>query len=263
MKGLRAPALYGLITVLAGITAESPQWLFLSMGLSLFIPALFVIALRESLPGALISSAVALGVLAIYSTRAPLEVIPFQVIGALFSRWYRRPEISVFSAAAILFAAAVIEELLFGLPPEVKSSLFGSYRWGVYFFTALLFGEATYGVALLFTGRGELFLRLKFGFWPVPLFLVCGALSLLPGFPYREVAVNGLIVALSLFTGQGIAVILHLIRRLSPLARLIILIAVVIFPLGFLTAALILGFLDNWLDFRKLNGGGENGSNPD
>ncbi len=231
------------------------------MGLSLFIPALFFTAARESSIGAVAISLAAIALLALYNTRAPLDVIPFQVMGALFTRWYERVELSVLGAATILFTAATLEELFFGIPPQVKSSLFNSHRWGIYFFTALLFGEAAYGVTLLFAGRGEFFFRLKFGFWPVPLFLLCGVGTLIPKLPLKEVAVNGLLVALSLFTGQGIAVILYLLKRVAPLVRLIILITVVIFPLGFLTAALILGFLDNWLNFRKLNGGGENGSN--
>ncbi|RKQ63189.1 hypothetical protein C7457_0052 [Thermovibrio guaymasensis] len=261
MKGLKASAIYGLITVLTGITAESSQWVLLSAGLSLFIPALLLISIRENTLLALLTSVTSLGILALYSLRAPFEVLPFQVIGVLFSRRYKKPELSLLIATVILFSAAVVEELLLGLPPEVKDFPFYAYRWGVYFFTALLFSEATYGIALLTIRKGEIFLKINFGFWPVPLFLVLGALSLIPDFFYRELVINGLIATLSLFAGQGIPIMLYLINRVSPLIRLIILITVVIFPLGFLTAAVILGFLDNWLNFRKLNEGGEDGSN--
>jgi len=262
MKSVKVPAIYGLVTVLAGITAESPHLIFFSMGLSLFIPALLVLTARESSLTALLTSALSLALLALYSLRAPLDVLPFQAMGAVFLKSFRKPELSVLTAALLLFSAAVIEEAVAGLPPEFEKTL-GQFRWGLYFATATLFGEAAYGITLLLLKKGELFFRMRFGFWPVPLFFIFGLGSLIGDGLYRLIAVNGLVAVLSIFTAQGIAVILHLVNRTAPLVRLLILITVVIFPLGFLTGAMLLGFLDNWLDFRKLNGGGKDGSNFD
>jgi len=262
MKSLKLPAVYGALTVLTGITAGSPKLVALSMGLSLFIPALFVLTARESLAAAALATILSLGALALYSPRAPFDVLPFQAVGALLLKLLERPTLAVLGGALVLFTGAVLEELLVGLPEDVKSlPLFGSYRWGIYFFTALLFSEAVYGIALIFLRRGELFLRLKFGFLPVFLFLITGSLSLLAQGAVKVVAVNLLIATLGIFTAQGVAVLLYFIGRLSPLLRLLTLVLVLFFPMGFLAGALLLGFLDNWLDFRKLSGGGSDGSN--
>jgi len=267
MGRLKLPAVYGGLTVLAGITAESPSLVALSLGLSLFIPALFLLTARESLTTALITSVLSLGVLALYSLRAPLDVAYFQALGALFYKTLKRPAAAVLGGALILFLGAVVEELLFGLPQEVKElPLFGSYRWGLYFFVGAILAEIAYALAQVVYGLKEgegknPFFTLRFGFWPVALFLITGALTLVAGGALKVVSVNLLTVSLGLFTAQGLSVIAYLVSRLSPLWRLLTALGALIFPVGLFVTALIVGFLDNWLDFRKLSGGGSNGSN--
>jgi hypothetical protein len=254
MGRFKVPVIYGLLTFLAGITAESPSLLFLSMGLSLFIPVLFFLFARESFYGALGVSLLVLVLLSFYSLRAPLDVIPFQLIGVLLLKLYKKPELSLILSSLLLFAFGLLEEFLFGLPPELESSpLFGDYRWGLYFVSALLFAQVIYGILVAFLKEGELFYRVRFGFIPVLLFLVSGTLTLLSEGEVKVLSANLLAVSLSLFTAQGISVFLFILRRLSPLLRLLILIFALFFPLGFLLGALVLGFLDNWLDFRKLS----------
>jgi len=263
MKGLKLSAVYGSLTVLAGITAESPGLVALSLGLSLFIPVLFALTARESWPLALFTSLLVLAGLALYSPRALLDVLPFQVSGALFLKLMKKPDRAVLGGALALLLSAVAQELLFGLPPEVeKIPFFETYRWGIYCLSALLMAQVVYGITLLFLRREELFLKIKFGFWPVILFLVTGILSQTVGGHLKVWAANLLLVSLGLFTVQGISVLFFLLSKLSPLVRLLVLILVFIFPLGLLVSALILGFLDNWIDFRKLSGGGSHGSNP-
>jgi hypothetical protein len=270
MGRLKLPAVYGGLT-LAGITAESSSLVALSLGLSLFIPALFLLTARESLTTALITSVLSLGVLALYSLRAPLDVAYFQALGALFYKTLKRPAAAVLGGALILFLGAVVEELLFellfGLPQEVKElPLFGSYRWGLYFFVGAILAEIAYALAQVVYGLKEgegknPFFTLRFGFWPVALFLITGALTLVAGGALKVVSVNLLTVSLGLFTAQGLSVIAYLVSRLSPLWRLLTALGALIFPVGLFATALIVGFLDNWLDFRKLSGGGSNGSN--
>jgi len=268
MKGLKLPAVYGGLTILAGITAENPGTAALSLGLLLFVPALFLLTAKESPAAAAVSSVISLGILALYSLRAPLEVAYFQALGALFYRSLKRPAVAVLGGALILFLGAVVEELLFGLPPEVKElPLFGNYRWGLYFFVGVILAEIAYALAQVVYGAGKgegknPFFTLRFGFWSVALFLITGALTLVAGGALRVVSVNLLTVSLGLFTAQGLSVIAYLVSRLSPLWRLLTALGALIFPVGLFAVALIAGFLDNWLDFRKLSGGGKNGSNP-
>jgi len=190
--------------------------------------------------------------------------------GALFYKTLERPVVAVLGGALALFLGAVLEELLFGLPQEVKElPLFGNYRWGLYFFAGAVLAEIAYALAQVVCGatkegrgRGrKLFFTLRFGFFPVVLFLVTGALTLMAGGTLKVVSVNLLTVSLGLFTAQGLSVIAFWVSRLSPLWRLLTALGALIFPLGLFATALIVGFLDNWLDFRKLNGGGSDGSN--
>ena len=256
MKGLKLPAIYGGLTVLAGITAESPSLVALSLGLLLFIPALFLLTARESLTAALITSVLSVGALALYSLRAPLDVACFQVLGALFYKTLKRPAAAVLGGALILFLGAMVEELLFGLPQEVKElPLFGSYRWGLYFFVGTILAEIAYALAQVVYGTGKgrnPFFTLRFGFWPVALFLITGILTLAAESSLKVISVNLLIATLGLFTAQGLSVMAYLVSRLSPLWRLLTALGALIFPVGLFAVALVVGFLDNWFDFRKL-----------
>ncbi|WP_457678332.1 hypothetical protein [Thermovibrio sp.] len=262
MGKLRLPALYTLISVLTGIASDSPHWVLLSVGLSLIVPPLTLLVMREGLTHALVATAVSLLILEAFNLKAPLNVLPLQACGALFYKWLERPSFALLAGSSALFLGALFQELLLGLPKEVEGqSLFITYRWGIYFLTSVLFSLTVYGITLLLLRKGYLFTKLKFGFWPVILFLISGFGTLLLKGEGKVIATNLLIGILSLFVAQGISVVIHFLGKLSPVARLIILILVVIFPLGFLTGALFIGFLDNWIDFRKLNGGKEDGSN--
>jgi hypothetical protein len=224
------------------------------MGLSLFIPVLFLLSARENLWGALGVSLLVLLLLAVYSLRAPIDVLPFQVMGALLLKFYKKPELFLVLGSLLLFSFGALEEFLFGIPQELeKTPLFGNYRWGLYFATALLFTQVIYGITVAFLKEGELFHRIRFGFFPVLLFLLSGTLTLVTKGALKIVSVNLLLTSVSFFTAQGISVFLFLLKKFSPFVRLLVLIFALFFPLGFLLGALLLGFLDNWLDFRKLS----------
>ncbi|WP_456436542.1 hypothetical protein [Thermovibrio ammonificans] len=265
MAGERRPFfVYLLVLSGAGVLYQSPALAPTGLGLSLFVPALFNLALRGvSLPAVLFGTAVVEVLLALLNPQVALDVGYFPFLGLLFYLFKERPAAAVLSGAALLFGGSLIEELLFGLPKEVTQfKEFMALRLGIYAYTALLVSVAAYGLTLLLERRGELFFKLKFGFWTAVFFIVSAAASLLLKGSAKVVSENFLIASLGFLTAQGIPVFFHFVRRFSPLMKLIIFFAVLIFPLGFLATALVLGLLDNWFDFRKLKGGEEDGSNP-
>ena len=257
MERLRLPALYFLAATLAGALAESSGWLFLSVGLSLFIPSLFAISAKEEgVVIAIFSSLAALLALALLSPRSIPSIFSLQVAGAILLKLKERADLAVLLTAIILFGEAIFEEFLFEQLP-LTSSNFAPYRFGIYFFAATLFAELVYGIYLLLIKEGNLFLKLKFGFWPVILFLSSGVGTLILSGALKVAAINLVVASLALFTAQGISVSLFFFKKLTGWWRLLFIVIVILFPSGFLLSSLILGFLDNWIDFRKFEGGGE------
>jgi hypothetical protein len=255
--------LYGLVLTAVGLASLSPTLAPFGVGLSLFVPALFVLCGRESLLFPLAVSVPPFFLVAFFNPQVSVDLLGLVASGILFKLFEEKPSWAVLSSSALLFALALLEEFLFGLPQEVKQlKAFYQFRFGFYALSALLLSTASYGLALFFQKKGELFYRLKFGFWTVLFFIVSAASSLLLRGEAKVAAENFLVAALGLFVAQGIALFFYFVQRFSPFVKLLIFLLALIFPMGFLLTALALGFLDNWFDFRKLNRGGEgDGSN--
>ena len=257
-----------------GLLSKSEALSPLAFGLSIFIPALFYVLSKEDGPGvALLITAVALGVLALYDYKLAADLSALPVMGLLLyfgrnrlSRNRLSTENLVLLGAALLFASAVLEEIAFGLPEPVrKVELFVKYRFGFYALSSLLLSYFMTAVAQGITGEKWKVEELRFGFWSVILFLLSGTVFLIiKEGPLHEMGINLLIASISLFTVQGISVILYAVRRLGSLWKLTLLISALLFPILILGFSTFLGLLDQAIDFRKkLYEGGKDGSNSD
>ncbi|GEM_PF-1132621 len=261
--------IYSLLTVGTGLLSKSEALSPLAFGLSIFIPALFYVLSKEDGPGvALLITAVALGVLALYDYKLAADLSALPVIGLFlyFGRNRLSTENLVLLGAALLFASAVLEEIAFGLPEPVrKVELFVKYRFGFYALSSLLLSYFMTAVAQGITGEKWKVEELRFGFWSVILFLLSGTVFLIiKEGPLHEMGINLLIASISLFTVQGISVILYAVRRLGSLWKLTLLISALLFPILILGFSTFLGLLDQAIDFRKkLYEGGKDGSNSD
>jgi len=98
--------------------------------------------------------------------------------------------------------------------------------------------------------------------WTAPDWLVwgaigCGVFLLLPVQTLKLVGLNGLLVLMTIYFFQGIAVIsYYFVQKRFPKPLRILLYSLIAFQQLVLLAVVVLGFLDVWADFRKL------GSNP-
>jgi len=266
MKGLKPSATLFVLTVTSGIMMKSPSLLPFGLGLSLFIPAIFIYTYSQHSPLIAISSSVLATLTVFFFSREMFfDVFSVLLLGPIFLIFKRfGSAASVIGGAFLLTFITIIEEEVSGLPPEVKKQLIdlASYRYTLYFFSSVVFSVFTYGICSWVVRNLPPLVRLRFGFWSVILFTLSALVTLFGSGTVRVISVNLLIVALSFLVLQGIAVFIWLFQRFSVTWKLITGLLVFIFPLGFFLAALILGLLDQKFNFRKLNGGKKDGSDP-
>ncbi|SMO81622.1 hypothetical protein SAMN06269117_1377 [Balnearium lithotrophicum] len=265
MERLKPLIVLFLLTVSTGLMLRSPSLIPFGLGLSIFIPPVFIRVLREySLFWSSLLTFPALLFLFFLNRESLLDVSSVIVLGALFFLMKNfSPSITVTTGGVFLTFVTVLEETLFGLPKEVgplKELL--SYRYGIYFFSSSLFSYLSYGISRLFCRELRPLSNLKYGFWLVILFILSalGVVLKLSGV-LGEVSKNLLIVSISLISLQGLTVSLWFWSKLSNLWKLITGISIIIFPAALFVLSAILGLLDYMLNFRKLEGGEENESN--
>lgn len=266
MRGVKPSAFLFLLTVSSGILMESPSLMAFGLGLSLFIPALFIYAqLHNGIFFPTISSVLSLILLFFLAKNTVLDVASFLLLAPTYTALKRFGVAGkVIGGALLLTAATVIEEKISGIPQEVKRELSNleSFRFSLYFFSSAVFSAIAYSITSWINREFPSITSLRFGFWSVVLFTLSAAGTLLGGGVLKILSVNLLIVSITLLTLQGIAVFFHFFPRFPSLWKLITGFLIFIFPPGFLLTALILGLLDQKFDFRKHKGGKEDGSNP-
>ena len=267
MKGLKPSAALFALTVGSGMLMGSSSLMPFGLGLSLFIPALFIYTyLNHSPILAVISSALAVITVVLFLKEAAADLTSVLLLGPLYLLLRRfGASACVVGGALLITAATVLEEQIFGLPPEVKAELsnLANYRFALYFFSSAVFSTFTYGIVNWLVRELPSVTELRFGFWTVILFTLSAAGTLVGTGTVKTIAINLLIISLTLLIVQGTAVFLHFFPRLSGLWKLIVGLTIFIFPPGFFITALVLGLLDQKFNFRKpTNGGKENGSNP-
>ena len=266
MKGLKSSATLFVLTVSSGLMMKSSSLLPFGLGLSLFVPAIFIYTYSQYSPVVAVFSSVLAALTVFFLGREVIfDVSSVLLLGPIFLIFKRfGSAASVVSGAFLLTFITLIEEKVYGFPPEVKKQLAGlaSYRYAIYFFSSAVFSVFTYGICNWIVMDFPPLVRLRFGFWSVILFTFSALVVLFGSGTVRVISANLLILALSLLILQGIAVFIWFFQRLSMTWKLITGLLMFIFPLGFFLTALVLGVLDQKFNFRKLNGGKKNGSDP-
>ena len=266
MKNLKPPAALFLITVASGMMMGSSSLLPLGLGLSLFIPALFIYSyINGGAPITLLSLAIAVIVILAANRDAVLDVTSIALLGPVYLLLKRTGvSAAVLGGAFLLTLFTALEETLIGLPPEVKKEFaqVSNYRYSLYFLSSAIYSIFTYGVANWIVKELPPVTEIRFGFWNVVLFTLSAIATLLGKGDLKIVAVNILLASITLFIVQGISVFLWFFPKLSTTWKLITGLLIFIFPPGFFLTTLFLGLLDQKLNFRKLKGGKEDGGNP-
>jgi len=263
MDKAKLPFVYVVLTVLTGLLSKVEGLAFLSLGISLFVPALYYAVLEKH--GCLFSfllTVFTLGLLFPFAgLRTTVDVASLPVLGyLLFLFKSRKPHEILLLLSSVLFAFALLEELFFGIPRVSGLNWFYGVRWGFYLASSLFFSYLT----LLFTSfvlrRDFGTEKVDFGFYPVFLFLIGGFGSLILKGVLKTAALNVLSVSFGFLLVQGLSVGLFLLKKASFLWRILLLLGFLILPLGVFLVAVVLGLLDLWFDFRKLKGGKRDGS---
>ena len=266
MRSLKPSAALFALTLGSGVLMGSSGLAPLGLGLSLFIPALFIYSYNNSgAPLTLLASLLGLTAVFFVNREATLDVASVLMLGPAFSLLKRfGVSAAVLGGALILTAVTIFEEHLFGLPKEVKEEILEiyRYRYALYFLSSAVFSAFTYGAANWLVKELPPLTEFRLGFWTVVLFTASAVATLLTAGTFKLISVNLLLFSVGLLIVQGIAVFLWFFQRFSPAWKLIVGILIFIFPPGFFLTALILGLLDQKFNFRKLNGGKENGGNP-
>jgi len=260
MERIKLPAIYGILTVATGLLTGVEGLAFLALGLSLFVPVLCcAVAEREGFFVSFAISAAAVCVTGLASGwKLALDLSSLPVVGYLLCYLKRRPvEEIILASSVFLFAFAALEELLFGAPKVAGLKWFLEVRWGFYLTSSLFFSFLTLVTATWVLKRDFSVERVRWGFFPVPFFLLggFGTVFLKSGMP-KLVAENVLVAAIGFLMIQGLSVFLYYYRKLSLLWKFIFLFTFVVLPAAIFLGAVVAGLLDVWFDFRKLNGGG-------
>jgi len=267
MKRLKLPAIYVALTAGSGILLGSEALVPLALGFSIFIPALCYLVAREyGIAIAVFLAVFALAVVVpVSGWKVCFDVSSFPFVGILARLLKGKLSLENFLLilGILLFFITLLEEQIVGLPEEVNQlPWFTNLRWGIYFFSSFILGAVSTGVISLLSREDFGFKNLRFGFWVIPVFLVSGFLSVLNLLPEaKQPAANVLIATFSFFTVQGFAVFASFLERLSLLSKVLLLIAMFLFPAGALILAILAGIFDFWFDFRKLKGGERDGGN--
>lgn len=266
MRNLKPPVALFFLTVASGLMMGSSSLLPLGLGLSLFIPALFIYSYTNGgAPVTLLLSVLAVLTVFVLSKSAVLDVISMILLAPVYLLLKRTgASAAVLGGALLLTLFTALEETLIGLPPEVKREFaeVSKYRYSIYFLSSTIYSTFTYGVANWIVKELPPVTEIRFGFWNVLLFTISAIATLLGKGDLKVAAVNVLVVSITLFIVQGISVFLWFFPKLSTTWKLITGLLIFIFPPGFFLTTLFLGLLDQKLNFRKLKGGKEDGSNP-
>ncbi len=266
MKGLKSPAALFAITVGSGLMMESSSLMPFGLGLSLFIPVLFIYSYTNSGPlTTVLLSALAIGTVFLLNRSTALDLSSILLLGPVYLILKKRgTSIAVLGGALLLTLIAIAEEVLIGLPPDVKKEFAEvlNYRYSIYFLSSAIYSTFAYGVVNWIVKEFPSVAEIKFGFWSVVLFTVSALGTLIGRGEVKTVAINILIASISILIVQGISVFLWFFPKLSTTWKLITGLLIFIFPPGFFLTALFLGLLDQKFNFRKLKGGKEDGSNP-
>jgi len=82
----------------------------------------------------------------------------------------------------------------------------------------------------------------------------CGLLVLIPDMGIRLIGVNGLLVLLTVYFFQGIAVVsFYFEKKALPRTIRVVLYAMIAFQQLFLLVVVCIGLFDMWINFRKLD----------
>ncbi|WP_163327986.1 hypothetical protein GFV12_02400 [Desulfurobacterium thermolithotrophum] len=267
MKSFKLPAFYVLLMIIAGLLMGVEALMPLALGFSLFIPAFSYLATKEiGLVRTFLLSVISVGSIVFFGNwKAIFDISAFSLIGILTKllKGKFKLENLIIVLSLISFGVTVLEDILIGLPEEVKQiSWFSQVRWGIYFLSSIVISTISVGIISLIAKEDFGFKKLQFGFWVILLFLLSGFLTILKWFPeFRPIGINIFLGVLGFFVVQGFAIFSYYVERFSFWVKFITFFVIVFFPAIALIASIVAGIFDYWFDFRKLKGGEENGSN--
>ena len=266
MKSIKPSVALFAITVGSGLMMESSSLMPFGLGLSLFIPALFIYTYTNSGLGiTLLSSLIAILTILLFNKNAVIDTTSILLLGPTFLISKRTgPSAAVLGGALLLTLFTALQETIMGLPPEVKKEFaeLSNYRYSIYFLSSTIYSTFAYGAVNWVVKELPPVTEIRFGFWSVILFTLSAIATLTGSGELRTVAINLLVVSISILTVQGISVFLWFFQKFSTTWKLITGLTIFIFPPIFFLTALIIGLLDQKFNFRKLKGGKEDGSNP-
>ncbi len=261
IERFKLPAVYGALTLATGLLVNVEGFAFLSLGLSIFVPVLCcAVVEREGIFMSLAVSAFAVlatGVLSEWRLAFDLSSLP--VLGYLlyFLKNFSVEKILLVSSA-FLFAFAVLEELFLGVPELGNLPWFVDVRWGFYLASSLFFSYLTLVAATWVLKRDYSVERVRWGFFPVPFFLLGGfGTILLKAGTLRFVSENLLVASIGFLFVQGLSVFLFYYKKASLTWKFVFLFTLIVMPAIVFLGAVVTGLLDVWFDFRKLDRGGK------
>jgi len=255
MKDLKPPVALFTLTVGSGLMMGSSSLAPFGLGLSLFIPALFIYSHTHSGSAAtVLASAFAVAALLFLNRTVVLDVTSILLLGPVYLILKKLgPAVAIIGGALLLTAVTALEEAVIGLPIEVKDQLaqLSNYRYSVYFLSSALYSTFAYGAVNWLAKELPPVTEVRFGFWSVVLFTVSALAILIGKGELKVVAVNALLFSIAILTVQGISLFLHFFPKFSTTWKLITGLLIFIFPPGFFLTALLLGLLDQKFNFRK------------
>ncbi len=266
MKSVKPSVALFVITVGSGLMMESSSLMPFGLGLSLFIPALFIYSYTNNgISITLLSSLIAILTILFLNRNAAIDTTSILLLGPTFFISKKiGPSAAVLGGALLLTLFTALQETLMGLPPEVKKEFaeLSNYRYSIYFLSSTIYSTFAYGAVNWVVRELPSVTEIKFGFWSVLLFTLSAIATLTSTGELKTVAVNLLVVSISILIVQGISVFLWFFQKFSTTWKLITGLTIIIFPPIFFLTALFIGLLDQKFNFRKLKGGKKDGSNP-
>ncbi|SMP10904.1 hypothetical protein SAMN06265339_0862 [Desulfurobacterium pacificum] len=260
MGRVKLPAVYGVLTLVTGLLAGVEGLAFLSLGLSIFVPVLCcAVTERNGFLVSLAVSALAVVVTGVASEwKLAFDISSLPIVGYLICYLKRRSvEEILIASSAFLFAFAVLEELFLGTPEVNNLKWFVDVRWGFYLTSSLFFTYLTLIAATWVLKRDFAVERVRWGFFPVPFFLLGGfGTVLLKTGIVKLIAENLLVAAMGFLLVQGLSVLLFYYRKVSLTWKFILLFTLIVIPAAIFLGAIVTGLLDVWFDFRKIGKGG-------
>ncbi len=168
-------------------------------------------------------------------------------------RLYKEMKMPEDSIAMISQSLDTLQLILTGITPAIAISMTLAMAW----MTLICIKPVLLRFGLFYPNYGSLSL------WKAPdhlvwAVIVCGASLLIPDKAVRIIALNGIIILMTIYFFGGIAIVSYFFEKKQfPLMLRVFLYSLIALQQIFLLLVIGLGFSDLWFDFRKTAGEGQ------